>query len=137
MKAVNVISADTGVTSPMTIDTSDVLVFLKDRDYIRGVAIIEGGDKAVPVYWDPMKESWAPTGKSTGDAGVLHLDLVRRGYELVPDMLMTELPELPTARTIFQDLVDGDCTSVCGCVVEPDGYCEHGLPASATYYCGL
>lgn len=119
----------------LEIKTKDVLLYLRDHDFIRGVAVIEGGAVSVPVYWDPMHESWHPTGMPVADGSVLQMDLNRRGYELAPDILLTSAPTLPTAKTIFQDLADGDCQTVCGCPVGPDETCEHGLPASGSYYC--
>jgi len=36
---------------------------------------------------------------------------------------------MPSSEELIEMMEDGYCTATDGCIVEPDGYCEHGCPS--------
>ena len=51
---------------------------------------------------------------------------------------MSNWPEPTSTRPDTEDLAvmvaEGECETTDGCIVEPDGVCEHGHPSWLVYY---
>lgn len=63
--------------------------------------------------------------------GVTEADLRAKGYfEKYPDAKVLDfVPENPDIDQISEWVSDSVCEAVDGCMVEPDGTCEHGFPS--------
>ena len=50
-------------------------------------------------------------------------------HNLTPELVAAEAPKVPSIATMTRWMMNGEAKATDGCIVEPDGTCEHGKPS--------